>query len=139
MTPSVAASTTVVTAALLAGVSTAVHDREWWSEEAVHVGTDWYGVVEAAFKRLIAAGIIEPPAAETRTLWDTPPWHDAALEYHRNRPGCLAVEIEPKRLARLRRLMADDVSLGRAWHELRDNYGISKANFRKGFSDDGRN
>jgi hypothetical protein len=83
MTPSVA-STTVVTATLLAGVSTAVHDREWWSEEAVHVGTDWYGVVEAAFKRLIAAGIIEPPAAETRTLWDTPPWHDAALEYHQS-------------------------------------------------------
>ena len=127
MTPSVAASTAVVTAALLAGVSTAVYDREWWAEEAVHVGTDWYGVVDAAFKRLIAAGIIEPPAAETRTLWDTPSWHDAALEYRRNRLGCLAVEIERKRLARLRRLMVDGVSLERAWHELCDfRTGISR-------------
>ena len=41
MTPSVAASATVVTAALLASGSTAVHDREWWGEEAVHAGTDW--------------------------------------------------------------------------------------------------
>jgi hypothetical protein len=42
--------------------------------------------------------------------------------------------IEPKRLALLRRLMADDVSLERAWHELHDHHPFSKANFRKGIS-----
>lgn len=67
-------------------------------------------------------------------------WRQAAADYHGARgQRTLVVEIEPERLARLRRLMADDVSLRRAWQELRDNREISKANFRKGFSDDGRN
>jgi hypothetical protein len=121
MTPSVAASNTVVTAALLAGVSAAVHNREWWAEEAVRAGTDRSGVVAAALEMMVAAGIIEQPAAETLTLWDMSSWRDAAIEYHRNRPGCLAVEIEPRRLEWLRRLLAANVSLARAWHELRDN------------------
>jgi hypothetical protein len=73
-----------------------VHDREWW------------GLVAVALEIMIAAGIIERPAAET------------AVEYHRNRRGCVAVEIEPRRLARLRALMVDGVSLERAWHELCD-------------------
>jgi hypothetical protein len=72
MTPSVAASTTVVTAALLAGVSTAVHDRAWWAEEAVHAGTDWYGVVTAALEMMSAAGITGEPAPDTITAWDGP-------------------------------------------------------------------
>jgi len=119
MTPSVAAvSPTVAPAAV---VSTAVHDREWWAEEAVHAGTDRSGVVAAALEMMIAAGIIGQPAVETITAWDAPSWRDAAVEYHRNRPGRLAVGIEPRRLERLRRLLAVDVSLGRAWHELRDN------------------
>jgi hypothetical protein len=85
MTPSVAASATVVTAALLASGSTAVHDREWWAEEAVRTGTDWSGLVAVALEMMVAAGIIEQPVAQTTTLWDARSWRDAAVEYHRNR------------------------------------------------------
>jgi len=77
-------------------------------------------VVIATAGVLITAGITEQSAAETLTLWDTSSWRDSAVEYHRNRRGCLAVEIDPKRLARLRALMVDGVSLERAWHELYD-------------------
>jgi hypothetical protein len=121
MTPSVATSTTVISAALLADVSTAVHDREWWAEEAVHAGTDWYGVVTAALEMLVTADILELQEPESLTSWGAPSWREAAVEYHRDRPGRLAVRIEPRRLERLRRLLAVDVSLDRAWHELRDN------------------
>ena len=65
------------------------------------------------------------------TAWDVPSWRHAAVEYHRDRPGRPAVEIEPKRLARLRRLMADDVSLERAWHGLRDkHFNFQTSDFR---------
>jgi hypothetical protein len=56
-------------------------------------------------------------SARVGTGW--PAVIDAALEM---------MKIEPKRLARLRRLMADDVSLERAWHVLRDKH----SNFQKG-------
>src|SRR5262245_19344611 len=101
------------------------HDAEWWAAESVFTGTDWPGVVDAGLELLVAGGIVEQPEPESVTPWDAPSWREAAAEYHRDRPGRLAVDIEPKRLARLRRLMADDVSLDRAWHEL---------NFRKGIS-----
>ena len=134
MTPSVAAaSPTVTPAAPFAVVSAAVHDREWWAEETVRAGTDRSGLVAAALEMMVAAGIIEEPAAQAMTPWDAQSWRDAAVEYHRDRPGRLAVEIELKRLARLRRLMVDDMSIDRAWHELRDsrqskfsNIGISR-------------
>jgi len=115
-------------------VSTAAHDRDWWAEEVVRTGTDWSDVVGAALEMMIAAGIIEQPQPETITPWDATPWREAAVEYHRDRPGRLAVEIEPKRLARLHGLMADNVSVDRAWHELRDHHPFSKANSRKGIS-----
>ena len=128
MTPSMAAaSPTVVAAAALVILSAGAHDRGWWAAEAVRTGSDWPGVIDAAFEMMAASGVLEPEL-ETMTAWDVPSWRQAAVEYHRNRPGCLAVEIEPKRLARLRRLMADDVSLERAWHELRDK----RSNFQKG-------
>src|SRR5438045_4067609 len=115
MTSSVAAASInvapVATAAPLAVVSTAVHDREWWAVEAVHAGTDWSGLAVAALEMMFAAGIIEEPAAQAMTPWDAPSWRDATVEYHRDRPGRLAVEIELKRIARLRRLMADDSSI----------------------------
>jgi hypothetical protein len=119
MTPSVAAaSPTVAPAGPLAAVTTAVHDREWWAVEAIRAGTDWSGLIAAALEMMVATGIIEEPAAQAMTPWDAQSWRDAAVEYHRDRPGRLAVEIELKRLARLRRLMADDISIDRAWHEL---------------------
>jgi len=132
MTPSVAAaSPTVAPAGPLAAVRTAVHDREWWAEEAIRTGTDWSGLIAAALEMMVAAGIIEEPAAQAMTPWVAQPWRDAAVEYHRDRPGPLAVVIEPKRLALLRRLLADGVSLGQAWLELRDTR--SKA-FQRGNS-----
>jgi hypothetical protein len=92
--------------------------RAWWAAEAGRVGTDWRAVGEAALTMLVAAGILEEPEASV-SCWDAPSWRESALNYHRDRPRGHA--IEPERLARLRRLMADDFSLERAWHELRDN------------------
>jgi len=66
---------------------------------------------------IATAGLIDAP--EDMSYWDAPFWREAAIEYHRDRPRGPA--IEPERLALLRRLMADDVSLERAWHELSDN------------------
>jgi hypothetical protein len=108
-------------------VAPAAHDRAWWTKEAVRTGTDWSGLVAAALERMIAAGIIEQPEPETITPWDAPSWREAAAEYHRDRSGRVAVEIEPKRLARLRRLMADDISIDRAWHELEADRTAPKA------------
>src|SRR5215475_2962095 len=103
MTPSVAAaSPTVAPAAPFAAISTAVHNREWWAEEAVRAGTEWSGLVAAALGMLVTTGILELPESESLTHWGAPSWREAAVEYHCNRRGCLAVEIEPKRLARLR-------------------------------------
>ena len=128
MTPSVAASATVVTAALLASGSTAVHDREWWAEEAVHAGTDWYGVVTAALEMLVTAGIIEQPEPKTMTTWDGPSWRASAKDYHEQRASRRTSEtISPERLAHLRRLMADDSSSDRAWHELEADRTAPKA------------
>ena len=92
--------------------------REWWAAEAIRADTDWPGVVDTALEMLVAGGVIEPEPDIPH--WDAPSWREAAAEYHRDRPGRLAVETEPKRLARLRRLMA--VSLERAWRELRDTH-----------------
>jgi hypothetical protein len=60
--------------------------------------------------------------------WDAPSWREAAADYHKDRAGRrLAVEIEPQRLVRLRRLMAPGISLERAWHELQRNRPPPKA------------
>jgi hypothetical protein len=51
--------------------------------------------------------------------WDSPSWREGAAEYrHRRGNNVLIVEIEPERLKQLRRLMSDNVSLERAWHEI---------------------
>ena len=112
------AAAPVAPAAPLAVVSTAVHDREWWAEEAVRAGTDR--------SSLVAVGMVEQPQPETITPWDAPSWREAAVAYHKDRNGRrLSVEIEPKRLARQRRLLLSEVSLERAWHEL--NRGDGRA------------
>src|SRR5262245_36286995 len=97
-------------------------DREWWSAEAIRADTDWPGVVDTALEMLVAGGVIEPEPDMPH--WDVPSWREAAVDYHRDRPGRLAVEIEPRRLERLRRLLAVDVSLERAWHELSIGFQI---------------
>jgi len=105
-----AAPATVTTAAPLAVVGTPTQDETWWAAEAIRTGTDWSGVVVAALDLIVAAGIVEPPHPETITPWDAPSWREAAAEYHRDRSGRLAVEIEPKRLERLRPFMAIDAA-----------------------------
>jgi hypothetical protein len=114
-----APSTAVSAAIPLAIVAGPIHDRAWWTEESARVGTGWPAVIDAALEIMVAGGILEPEP-DTMTTWDAPSWRRAAVEYHRDQPGRLAVAIEPERLARLRRLMADDISLGRVWRELND-------------------
>jgi hypothetical protein len=54
--------------------------------------------------------------------WNSPTWKQAAAEYHCARAGrVLVAETPPERLAHLRRLMGDDISLSAAWHELNDS------------------
>src|SRR5262245_50581389 len=86
--------------------------------EAASARTDWSGVVETALELMVAAGIIEQPEPEVLSFWDAPSWREAAVEYHRDRVGRLTVEIEPRRLARLRRLMTDSVSLEHAYYDI---------------------
>jgi len=51
--------------------------------------------------------------------WAASGWREAALEYHKARDGRVSItSYAPEHLARLRRLLDDDVSLGRAWPEL---------------------
>ena len=51
--------------------------------------------------------------------WAAPTWREAALEYHKHRGNCVSIApYAPEHLARLRRLMGDDVSIEHAWHEL---------------------
>jgi hypothetical protein len=113
------ASTAITTPTPLAVVSTRARNEAWWAEQSAKDDADWPGVVNAALEMMVAGGILESEP-DTVNSWDVPSWRQAAVEYHRDRPGRLAVEIEPKRLARLRRLMADGVSLERAWQEIQN-------------------
>ena len=103
-----AAPAAVTTAAPLAVIGTPRQDETWWAAEAVRTGTDCSGVVAAALDLIVAAGIVEQPHPETITPWDAPRWREAAAEYHRDRSDRLAVE--PKRLERLRPVMAIDAA-----------------------------
>ena len=127
MTLSVAAaSPTVAPATSLAVVSTAVHDREWWAAEAVRTSTS--GLVAVALEMMIAAGIIEQPEPETVTTWDGPSRRASAKDYHEQRASRRTSEaISLERLAHLRRLMAYDISIDRAWHELEADRTAPKA------------
>jgi hypothetical protein len=96
-------------------------DHAGWVEEAARSGTDSPSMVRAALEMLVAVGIVEQPQFKTISPWDAPPWREAAAEYHRGQSGRLPLDIEPKRLARLRRLTADSVSLERAYYEIGRN------------------
>lgn len=49
--------------------------------------------------------------------WNSPSWKQAALEYHHARGRAIA-EVPSEDLARLRRLMSDEISIERAWNEI---------------------
>jgi hypothetical protein len=66
-------------------------------------------------------GRLREPRSLAADAWNDPGWARAAREYHVARGDrVLIVETELKLFARLRELMADNVSLDRAWHELND-------------------
>jgi hypothetical protein len=53
--------------------------------------------------------------------WKSAGWRQAALEYHHARVNrTLVVETPPEHLARLHRLMNDNVSIERVWANLND-------------------
>jgi hypothetical protein len=58
--------------------------------------------------------------AQEQKAWDdAPSWREAAERYHRDRAGRpLIVETDAEHLKRLRRLMRDNVSFGRAGDEI---------------------
>jgi hypothetical protein len=58
---------------------------------------------------------------KSNSATDARDWRQAAADYHHARGRrTLVVEIDPERLARLRLVMADDISLDRVWRELND-------------------
>jgi hypothetical protein len=59
------------------------------------------------------------PELITDDAWAAPIWREAALEYHKHRGNRASIApYAPEHLARLHRLLDDDISLDRAWHEL---------------------
>jgi hypothetical protein len=87
------------------------------------VRVDWPAVGNAALIMMATAGVIDADIpAVTIDHWSTPSWRMAAIDYHRHRPAVPV--IAPKRLARLRWLLSDDISFERAWGIL--NYSKGK-------------
>jgi hypothetical protein len=77
-------------------------------------------IESAAYYGLLGVVSTNAPDSEADG-WSDPGWGDAARQYHVARAGRLLVtEIEPQRLARLRKLLANDISLDRAWRELNE-------------------
>jgi hypothetical protein len=64
--------------------------------------------------------------AEAQEAWSAPSWGTAAAEYHESRGGLRAIaEIEPGRLARLRKILNDSTSIEAAWHQLNRRDGAA--------------
>jgi hypothetical protein len=60
------------------------------------------------------------PAPVDDDPWSAPGWRDAAIDYHEARNGRTSVvSYSADELERLRRLMADDISIERADHEIK--------------------
>jgi hypothetical protein len=60
-------------------------------------------------------------AAECYISWSDPGWREAARDYHTARAGRrLVAQVERNRLVLLSLLLADDISVARAWCELND-------------------
>jgi hypothetical protein len=68
---------------------------------------------------LITLQLIRPTQSKAESSWKCESWKKAALWYHEQRRGrTLLGEQGPKHVARLRRLLSNDVSLDAAWREL---------------------
>ena len=86
---------------------------------------NWPAVGNDALIMMAIAGVIDADVltpVDTIDHWAAPSWRAAAIDYHRHRPA--GPVIAPKRLARLRWLLSDDISLERAWGTL--NYSTRK-------------
>jgi hypothetical protein len=60
-------------------------------------------------------------AAECYISWSDPGWREAVRDYHTARAGRrLVAQVEPNRLVLLCLLLAEDISLDRAWRELNE-------------------
>jgi hypothetical protein len=58
---------------------------------------------------------------QSDAAWDDPGWREAARDYHKTRgKRASIVPYAPEEIARLRRLMDNDVSFERAWRKLDD-------------------
>ena len=94
-----------------------------WAKETI--ARDWPAVGNAALIMMATAGVIDADVlmpVDTIDHWAAPSWRTAAIDYHRHRPA--GPVIAPKRLARLRWLLSDDISFERAWGIL--NYSNGK-------------
>jgi len=62
-----------------------------------------------------------PAQNKAELYWEGESWKKAARWYHENRQGhTLLVELDPREIQRLRRLLWNDVSLDAAWRELNE-------------------
>jgi hypothetical protein len=57
---------------------------------------------------------------QAKAAWDSESWRSTAREYHNSRPKLSAMSTE---VVRARRLLDDNVTLERAWHELNNIKG----------------
>ena len=78
-------------------------------------------IMAAAFARVRDARNVGPPFRDKlriefrcRNIWDAPGWREAAPQYRANRPS----PPDRQTIERARRLLDDNVSLERAWHEI---------------------
>jgi hypothetical protein len=109
--------TIVSTSATVSVAELTGQPRHWRSQQAAANGADWPGVISNALDLMAIAGILEAPPG--KAPWDGPSWRAAAAAYHENRP---TVTIGAHRLAHLRHLMAPEIGLDHAWHQLRDQH-----------------
>jgi hypothetical protein len=64
---------------------------------------------------------------QAKAAWDSESWRSTAREYHNSRPKLSA--IMSTEVVRARRLLDDNVTLERAWHELNNNIKSRAADF----------
>jgi hypothetical protein len=92
---------------------------EWWLADDDDWVPDDVRLLADAFAPL-RSDLPRHEDGEADDPWDDPGWAEAARDYHAKRGKDVStVTYSPDELARLRALMADDVSIDRAWHEIK--------------------
>jgi hypothetical protein len=112
-----------------AATSPSTGSTRWWRDQSRADRTDWVSLIDAADTALQRLREVQPSSPGhvmrdswkkvAEEAWDNPSWREAAREYHDARGGRVRIaEIDPGRLQLLRRLMGDEITLGRAWAEM---------------------